>query len=456
MSTVTASYFHSASLRQRFLHELDLALSAGRLQPAERALLEPLTLPSAPVVSAINLTASLTVHANPVRVDRLLTDDGTPSSLELCAALLISQPTVVDARIFLFTLAGGFEVFDNRQQLLNVLITEFAHDSPPVAYEYEKIEGDVFVAQMRTIVEFQANSVRHFTEQFRLVPSLFSAVVSALGLQLSQWVPHLNLNGATQLMRIVQPASGGVEAVMLTTQTLAQVAFDDVCGAAQMPGAARQFLDSNGQVLGAADAERLAQALRGTVQALPEHFALLLTQFWSGSAEAQPMRDMARQRYTASLLHRLYGRVHDGTVSARQSMALQQCLRAAAGAGGTDARCVRLRLHWEDGMETAIAGTFAWLATASADSSILWFSPDHDFRRFQSIAALSAFCSTPEGRELLRPAVSLPDQHRLLQAGALKLSFETIVEPLSAERVESILAMQARNLRWAWAVNTHP
>lgn len=456
MSTVIASYFHSASLRQRFLHELDLALCAGRLQPAERALLEPLTLPSAPVVAAINLTASLTVHANPVRVDRLLTDDGTPSSLELCAALLISQPTVVDARIFLFTLAGGFEVFDDRQQLLNALITEFAHDSPPVAYEYEKIEGDVFVAQMRAIVEFQANSVRHFTEQFRLVPSLFSAVVSALGLQMSQWVPHLNLNGATQLMRIFQPASGSVEAVMLTTQTLAQVAFDDVCGAAQMPGAARQFLDSNGQVLGAADAERLAQALRGTVQALPEHFALRLAQFWSGSAEAQPMRDMARQRYTASLLHRLYGRVHDGTVSARQSMALQQCLRAAAGAGGTDARCVRLRLRWGDGVDTAMAGTFAWLANASADSSILWFTPDHDFRRFDSIAALSAFCSTPEGRELLRPAVSLPDQHRLLQAGALKLSFETIVEPLSAERVESILAMQARNLRWAWAVNTHP
>jgi len=456
MSTVITSYFHIASLRQRFLHQLDLGLSSGRLQPAERAWLEPLALPPAPVVPAIAPAASLAVDAGPVRVDRLLTEDGTPLSLELSSALLISQPHVADARIFLFTLAEGLEAFDNRRQLLNVLITKFAHGSRPVAYEYEKIEGDVFLAQMRAIVEFQANSIRQFTEQFRGTPSLFSTVTSALGFQLQRLLPHLTLDAATQLVRVIQPASQSEAEVMLTTQTLAQLAFEDVCSSGQHAASARQYLDSEGRILSVGDADLLAQALRDTVQVLSDHFAQRLAQFWSGPAEAQPMRDLARRRYTASLLHRLYQRAHDGTVSAQESAALQKCLWAEADAGGTDARCVRLRLHWEDGVETPMAGTFAWVVTAPTGHSLLWFTPEHDFRRFEGIAALSAFCSSPEGRELLRPTVPLADQHRLLQVDGLELSFEAIAGPLFEERIESILSMQARNLRWAWAVNTQP
>jgi hypothetical protein len=455
MSTVTASYFHSASLRQRFLNELDLALSIDRLQPAEKALLESLALAPARSLSTLDPAASM-ARESPLRVDRLLLEDGTLPSLELRSALLISQPHIADARIYLVTLAGGIKVFDNRQQLLSALTAGFAHNSPSAAYEYERIEGDVFVAQMRAIVEFQVNSLRHFSEQFRLAPGLFGAVTSALQVQLQRLMPHLNLDAATQLMRIVQPASGADTEVMLTTQTLAQVAFEDICGVEQMPGAVRQYLDNSGRILSAADAGQLDQALRETVKALPEHFAQQLEQFWSGSADAQPMREMARQRYTASLLHTLYGQVHTGTVSAQESALLQQYLWPTAAAAGADARCVRLKLHWGDGVATPLAGTFACVLKTSAGSSVLWFTPEHAFRRFEGIEALTAWCSTPEGRELLRPTLALQDQNRLLQAGALELSLETIAEPLLAERVESILTMQARNLQWAWGVDTQP
>lgn len=455
MSTVTASYFHSASLRQRFLNELDLALSIDRLQPAEKALLESLALVPARSLSSLNPAASM-ARESPLRVDRLLLEDGTLPSLELRSALMISQPHIADARIYLVTLAGGIKVFDNRRQLLSALTAGFAHNSPSAAYEYERIEEDVFVAQMRAIVEFQVNSLRHFSEQFGLAPGLFGAVTSALQVQLQRLMPHLDLDAATQLMRVVQPASGADPQVMLTTQTLAQVAFEDICGVGQMPGAVRQYLDNSGRILRAADAGQLDQALRETVKALPEHFAQQLEQFWSGSADAQPMREMARQRYTASLLHTLYGQVHTGTVSAQESALLQQYLWPTAAAAGADARCVRLKLHWGDGVATPLAGTFACVLRTSAGSSVLWFTPEHAFRRFEGIEALTALCSRPEGRELLRPTLALQDQHRLLQAGALELSLETIVEPLFAERVESILTMQARNLQWAWGVDTQP
>jgi hypothetical protein len=456
MSTVTASYFHSASLRQRFLNELDRASSSGRLQSAERALFEPLTLSPAAAVSTSGATDSPVVRADTVRVDRLIIEDGSPSSLELSAALLISQPNVSGKPMYLFTLAGGFEVFDSRLQLLTALTERFGQGSPLTSLELEKIQGDIFVAQMRAIVDFQVNSLRQFTEQFRLTPGLFGTVISTLNLQLQRSVPHLQLDAATQLVQVYQPASGAESELMLTTQTLAQVAFADVCGSTQLPGAARRYLDNEGRTLSAGDADLLAQALRDTVQTLPEHFAQRLMQFWNSPAEARPMRDLARRRYTASLLHKLYHRVHDGTVSVQEWATLQQCLSAQAGAIVTDGPCNRLWLRWEDGVESTLASTFAWVASASAGSPILWFSPEHDIRRFESIAAFGAFCSSPEGRELLRPALCLSEQHRLLQAGALALSLEPIVEPLLAERVESILTLQVHNLQFSWRVETQP
>lgn len=437
MSTVTTTYFNSASLRQRFLDELDHAFAAGVLGSSEQTWLRR----AAGAMAADD--------PDPVRVDRLLLNDGPPTSLELSAALMFSHGQTPDPRIFLFTLASGVEAFDGRQQLLETLLGRFANNDPSAAFEYEKIDEDVFQAQMQAIVEYQAQSVRQFTEQLKLTPDLVGAVTSTLALQLHRLLPDQLIDPAKHLMRMVQPAFSADEELVLMTQTLAQTAFEAFCHAEQTAGVTQQFLDAQGRVVSDRDAQLFAQAFADTIPALPDRFAALLREYWSQQRANGSCRDMAIQVYATSLCHELYRYGHEGNLTRQEYERLKPLLISAPLYISSDAqvRCRRLVLHLADGTVTQLAGTLVF-DFSPADLPLLWFTPEHGLRRFATLTSLSSFCSTPEGRELLRPTLALVDQPLLLREGPLTLSLDTIGGPLLRERVDSILALQLRNLQY--------
>ncbi|MCF7542958.1 dermonecrotic toxin domain-containing protein [Pseudomonas petrae] len=445
MSTVTTPYFNSASLRRRFLGELDRAFAAGVLESSEQTWLGR----AAGAMAADD--------PDPVRVDRLILNDGPPTSLELSAALMFSHGQTADPRIFLFTLASGVEAFQDRQQLLEALFGRFASDDPSASFEYEKIAEDVFQARMQAIVEYQANSVRQFTEQLKLTPDLVGAVTSALALQLRRLLPDRPIDPAKHLMRMVQPAFSADEELVLMTQSLAQTAFEAFCHAEQAAGVTQQFLDAQGRVVSDSDAQLFAQAIADTMPALPGRFAQLLRNYWSEQHATGSCRDMAVQIYATGLCHELYRYGHEGNFTRHEHEMLRPLLMSGPRYIASEAhvRCRRLVLHVADGTATPLAGTLVF-DFSPADLPLLWFTPEHGLRRFANLAGLSSFCSTPEGREMLRPTLALVDQPLLLSDGPLTLSLESIDGPLLGERVDSILALQLRNLQYVTGLSTDP
>lgn len=445
MSTVTTTYFSSASLRQRFLDELDHAFAAGVLRSSEQTWLRG---------AAGAMTAD---DPDPVRVDRLILNEGPPSSLELGAALMFSHAQTADPRIFLFTLASGVEAFDGRSQLLEALLTRFVSNDPAVSFEYEKIDEDVFQSQMQAIVEYQAHSVRQFTEQLKLTPDLSRAVTSTMALQLLRLFPDKQIDPARHLMHMIQPAFNADEELVLMTQTLAQRAFEAFCGSNQNVGVTQQFLDAQGRVVSDSDAKLFAQAIADTIPALPDRFAQLLRDYWSEQRATGSCRDMAVRIYATSLCHELYRVGHEGKLTRHEHEMLRPLLMSGPRYISSEGhlRCRRLVLHLADGTVQPLAGTVLF-DFSPADLPLLWFTPEHALRRFANLAALSSFCSTSEGREMLRPALALADQPLLLREGALTLSMDSIHGPLLRERVDSILALQLRNLEYVTGLSTDP
>ncbi|MGA3680417.1 hypothetical protein [Pseudomonas graminis] len=445
MPTVTTTYFNSASLRQRFLDEVDRAVAVGVLGSSEQTWLKR----AAGAMAADD--------PDPVRVDRLLLNDGLPTSLELSAALMFSHGQTSDPRIFLFTLASGVEAFDGRQQLLEALLGRFANNDPSAAFEYEKIDDNVFQAQMQAIVEYQANSVRQFTERLKLTPDLVGAVTSALALQLRRLLPDQQIDPARHLMRMAQPAFGTGDELVLMTQTLSQTAFEAVCHAEQAPGVTPQFLDAQGRVVSERDSQLFAQAITDTMSALPDQFAWLLRDYWSQQRGTGSCRDVAVQVYATSLCHELYRYGHEGNLSRQEHEMLRPLLMSGPQYISSEAqlRCRRLVLHLADGTATQLAGTLVF-DFSPAELPLLWFTPEHGLRRFANLTALSAFCSTPEGREMLRPTLALADQPLLLREGHLTLTLDSIDGPLFRERVDSVLALQLRNLQYVTGLSAEP
>lgn len=445
MSTVTTPYFNSASLRQRFLRELGHAFTASVLSSSEQTWLRRAA------------GARATDDPDPVRVDRLLLNDSPPTSLELSAALMFSHGQTSDPRIYMFTLASGVEAFEGRQQLLETLFTRFASDDPAASFEYEKIDEDVFQSQMQAIVEYQANSLRQFTERLTQTPDLSRAVTSSLALQLVRLFPDQPINPGRHLMRIVQPAFSADEEQVLMTQTLAQTAFEAFCRVEQAAGVTQQFLDVQGRVVSDREARLFTQAIADTTPALADRFAELLRDYWGQQRATGSCRDLAVRIYATGLCHELYRYGHEGNLTRHEREMLRPLLMAGPHyvASEADLNCKRLALRVADGTLQPLAGALVF-DLGPADLPLLWFTPEHGLRRFANLTALSLFCSTPQGRELLRPTLALADQPLLRGEGPLALSLDSINGPLFRERVDSILLLQLRNLQHVTGLSAEP
>lgn len=446
MSTVSTAYFHAAALKRRYLDVLDDPLRADHLSLSEPEWLSRLAhTPKAD-------------DGDPVRVDRLIVNDGSISSLELRAALLLSHSQTDNPRVYLYTLAGGIEGFDDRQHLLAALISQFASTNDPASFEYERVEGDPFRAQMRAIVEYQTQSIRQMTSQLQRMPALFSAVTYSLGKQLRLLLPDTPLDPATHLMRIVRPASGDDVQSVLLSQTLAQSAFEDYCKLAMTEGVTRQFLAADGNVAGDGEALLFAQALRDSVTGLAAGFAEQLDAYWKPNRQHPSPRAAAIESLRISVCHEIYRRGHDGTLGHLERKTLTPLLQSASGSIplGSNLRCKRLVLKVGDNPAKALGGTFVLTCALTQAPSLLWFSPQHNLCRFDSLSSLAAALATPQGRLMLRSTLALDDQKMLLEEGDLQLTLEAIDAPLFAERVDSIVALQARNLQYVSRCSSAP
>ncbi|RJX78247.1 hypothetical protein [Pseudomonas sp. LS-2] len=172
MNPANPVFFHSTSLRERFLDGLDNALQDRHIDADERSWLLALGGPA------------LANDTDPIRADRLSLNDGSHEPFELAAGLLLSHATAESERVYLFTLAQGIEVFDSRDLLLTTLRARFAEGDERAVFEAEKIEGDPFHAQMLAIVEQQVDAITELSRQLKLTPTLYEVAKVSVTRQL--------------------------------------------------------------------------------------------------------------------------------------------------------------------------------------------------------------------------------------------------------------------------------
>jgi hypothetical protein len=443
MSSTSSPYFHAASLKQRFIDALGSAVLEQRLTTQEQRWLQRVT------------RHSESEAPDPVRVDRLTLDSSWVTPFELSAALLVSHANGSQPQVYLYTLAHGIERFEHRIDLLAALQRYFADASATANFEYEKIDDDPFQVQMLEIVDYQAERVARLTDALSQTPSLFTALVRSLKHQLSDTLPQLNIDAESQLLQVVERGSANNPDIVLMTQTLAQAAFEDGSGRMLLPGVERRFLAPDGQPLSVENTQLMALALSKAVSQVGDHYGVLLKAFWEEKLMHQrTRRDLAVESFSASVRHALYRQLHQTELSKQARHVLQSLLRSAHGTLPADgnARLARMAIVGNDGRSYSLAGTFVVRLGAGSDAPLLWFSPQHRLLPFDNLAALQTFAATPEGCEWLRQSLALDDQGIVLAPDTWQLGLNTIETALFAERVDSIIAVQARNLAYGLRV----
>lgn len=447
MSTATADYFHTTALRQRFTDDVEAALLAGALNADERQWLLSLSHPPSPNTS------------DPVRVDRLLFDDGRAAPFDMSSARMFSHTTPTKQCVYLHSLASGLECFTDRRALLAALTARFAEGDANAPFEYERIDADPFQAQMFAILDAQAEAVSQLTGQLKDMPFLFNATTAALERTLPDTLPRLKQAPAKLLLQLVQTASGDNPEQVLATQSLAQCAFDEYCKTGLMEGVERRFLDADGRVADAGEAAQLEQAVSDAVANVAERFGELLDSFWHDPKEGAPSRrELAVANFANSFVHALYRCQQSGQLKPDELKALRPLLQSLAGTPptGADVRCQRLSISVGNGAHQALAGTFVLRLGLPGDSAVWWFTPAHSLRRFNDPASLGAHLSSAPGREQLRGALALEKQALLTGTDALNVTLQDISRAVSGDRVDSIIAVQRANLAYAASLSSTP
>lgn len=355
MSTPSLPYFHTASLRQRYSDELDDALRSTRLSADECRWLQGLIRPRR------------ADDPDPVRADRLVAGNAQHQHAELSGALLLSHGLIDAAEIYLYTLGLGLEVFADRASLLAGLRARYASGDEAAIFEYEKIDGDPFDAQMLAIVDHQAERVGALTTQLKQTPRLPVA---------SQ-------------------------------------------------GSAAEPIDQ-----------------------VSRRYSTQLASFWNTAVGAHTPRDLALEAFESSLRDRIYRREAQGLLSAESREELFSVLHLLPGQARVDShlRCYRLAVKVGDSVSCSLAGTFVVKPTAGAEGSLLWYAPDHQWHSFADTVALTAYLASPQGRTLATYALALAEHAVLQGEGEVRIGFAELQTRPCAVLVDSIIALQARNL----------
>jgi hypothetical protein len=358
MSTPSFPYFHTANLRQRYVDELEDALHDARLSAVECHWLQALIRPQ----RADDL--------DPVRIDRLIAANPLHRHAELSGALLLSHGLTDVSEVYLYTLGLGLEVFADRSSLLTALRNRYAAGDEAAIFEYEKIDGNPFEAQMLALVDHQAERVGTLTARLKQTPG---------------WL---------------EDSTGS------TAETLAEVS--------------RQC------------STRLAS-------------------FWRTVEGASPHRDLAIEAFENSLRDRVYRREAAGLLTPEVRKALCSVLHLLPGQGTFDShlRCYRLALRVGDSAACSLAGTFVVKPTAGAEGALFWYSPDHQWHSFADTVALTAYFATPEGRAQAAYALALSDHVMLQREGEVRIGFAELQTRPCELLIDTILALQARNLMYA-------
>lgn len=433
-------YFNEHTLRARFTRDITEAKANSRIDETQRQRLLGLLDES--------------VGELPLRVDKLIMDDGSATCAELASAWMISDPALPDGPVYLHTLLNGLESFDDRKRLLDVLRHRFAAVlDAGTALDAERVGAALFEQRMLTILDQQAGHLQTLTAQMQGIPELYKTVGQALQEQLHSRLANAGPDVFTHLLQIVRadestPGVANPNRVVMS-MTLAEAALHEFIDKPLAPGMARQFLDERGTLLTTVQALPYVQSLAAVRGAVPEVYERLLGAFWTtATGAAGTARAMAAQTLAESYRHALLTSREAHTLTLHEFRILRTLLPLPE--PDTVAQPVivsRISLAASIGNEVKLAGIFLIEFPFGQLPGIYLYSSRTGISRLTNRQALITHFTTDGGRAHLEAHTSLEDR-ALVNAGALMLRLDEIEQSLFLGHIDSVIAVQRRNLRY--------
>lgn len=442
--TATVPYFHAEALQQRFARDLSDAVLAEHIDEDEARWLRTLLSPSA-----------LAQAVDPPRVERVIMTSGVPAGVELAAAVLISHEASSNPRVYLSTLLYGLEPFKDREQLLATLQARFGSRTGVVPeFDEQLIEGPLFEQRMLTIIDQQAEKIDDVATHLQQLPSLQTVLRYALGQRIETAMSGIPIDPSTHLLQIVQATTQPSEAVVAGVQTLADATLDEYIGRAVPQGHERRFLNSRGQTLDQQETQQYQRVLSDTARALQTPFETRLGHFWwSPIGHGQTRREYAADALSDRFRQELFARRQDATLEPHEFRRLSALLdpSVAQWGDGGPVRVKKLTLAADDQDPLKLVGVFLIESVVPHLPEVLFYSVEKGLRRFRNRLALEDYFSTAAGRIERLHYLSLNDHALLRGARTVQLNVEDIDRPLFQDRIDSIIALQQRNLAFAIA-----
>lgn len=434
MSATHLPWFYPKGLRAQLSQDINDALEAGRINEQQSLWLQPL----------VNEMHYETVRP---RVDRLSRDDGGLLNAELAGALLITDPANVSPDIYLRTSLSGLERFDSRQQLVGTLISRFGqHAGDSSQLRYEEIDGDVFASSMLLIVDQQVQQLQRLNEQLQDFPSLRTAAGATIQQEMDKQIPGEVADVFNHFALVKGVGSTAEAGITLRSETLVDAALRSFAGIPLPAGLRQQVLDSQGQALSADQSRPYAQALESVGSELASVYEDRLSDYWSTPAIGETTRrDMLCDAFTERFRQHLLECRHQSRVSPAEYAALKS-LCPGSEIGSDEVRVSRLSVAIGDQDPLKLVGIFLIAFIREQLPDLFLYSAKQGLRRFSGRPALVEHFAGIDGRAQMFDHTSLNDHSLLRTEGALHLRLDSVESTPLMSVVDSIIALQKRDL----------
>ena len=441
MPAPSLPYFFDETLRQRFAQDIIEAVGTSRIDRAAGQWLRSL------------VDAAPGAQSGP-RVDRLLVGDKAPACAELAGAFIISDPQDPAASVYISTVMFGICRFDNRAALLADLRQRFPElASSVLEIDLERVEEPLFTRRMQMILAQQASHLETLSEQLHRLPTLQASVGQALQSRIDATVPDSGIDVFTHLTQIVNPQAA-LSIVptppVLSTQTLADAAYELHVDELLQKGLFRQFLDKHGAVLDQTQAGRYLQALSDTDAAVSGTFERMLDDHWSTVLEdGRTMRQAAAQALAETFRQELLRSRASGLLTQFEFRRLRALLPSpGAAADQHSIRVDSLAVDIAGQGLIELAGIFLIELRTGELPGLYLFSSSHGFARIANRQLMNTYFTDDRSREVLLCHATLVDGALIgAQEGALAIRMQEIDRPLFETHIEAVIQLQKRNLR---------
>ncbi|MDB5984718.1 MAG: hypothetical protein JWQ69_5733 [Pseudomonas sp.] len=442
MTSTTALYFHAKALKSRFEQDLTEAVAAEHLDELEKRWLQQILNHS----TVANDTAAPSIST-------LTMIQGVPAGIDLASAILIQDQISGSSVVYLNTLLFGLERFNNRTHLYGVLQTRFGtRMGKPPEFEYESVQDPAFESRMFRIIDRDADRLDALVLQLQQIPSLQSILRDALVEQITALMPSASTDPTEHVVQIIETGGQPSHEQVVQVKNLEEVMLDRFLGRVLPANQQRRFLNALGQALDLTQTARYEPVLSGVESSLLTSAEKRLGNFWhTPVGHGQTRREYMADALAESFRRELLERRQDGMLDASEFRRIRGLLGGAGAQWGYEqvAKARKLTLSVNDGEPMKLAGAFLIESIVDGLSELRFYCADKGLIPFRNRGAMNVYFSSKKGRAELLPYLSLEDHGAVLDAARLHLDVEGIDGSLFLDRVDSIIGLQNRNLKYA-------